>query len=302
MVWFKVDDKLHSHSKVRKVLAEEPAALALWVVAGSWSADNLTDGLIPDHQLPWLIPAGADELAQKLVIARLWRRVRGGYQFHEWDADASGTRRNPTRSEVEAERRKKVEAGRKGGLASGKTRSNREAPALAPASAGGSRVLEHPTRPDPVLKDSSTRSPEKKNSSRSRTDEPTRVDVEQICRHLAEQIVANGSKRPTITAEWRRQARLLLDEERADPTSVRQVVNLIDWCQRDPFWRSNIQSMPTFRRQYDQLRLKALAEAEAKKESQSGVRHVDDKTAEQRREQNPFRGMVRGSEAVRESS
>ncbi|WP_158884076.1 hypothetical protein [Amycolatopsis anabasis] len=147
-----MDDKFHSHNKVRKVLADDPAALALWVVAGSWSSDNLTDGLIPDHQLPWLFPAGADEQARKLVTARLWRRVRGGYEFHEWQADSDGTKRNPSKEEVEEERRKKAEAGRKGGLASGKARSTRQAPAeasaeaAAEAPAGG--VVELPTRPD----------------------------------------------------------------------------------------------------------------------------------------------------------
>ncbi|GAA1962089.1 hypothetical protein GCM10009754_36530 [Amycolatopsis minnesotensis] len=152
MPWFKVDDKFHSHNKVRKVLAEDPAALALWVVAGSWSSDNLTDGLIPDHQLPWLFPTGGDELARKLVAARLWRRVRGGYEFHEWRSDSDGTKRNPSKEEVEEERRKKAEAGRKGGLASGKARSKPQAPGEARAEAAAeppaSRVVELPTRPD----------------------------------------------------------------------------------------------------------------------------------------------------------
>jgi hypothetical protein len=120
MTWFKVDDKLHSNSKIRKVLAEAPSALALWTVAGSWSSDNLTDGFVPDHQLPWLIPNGAEEMARQLVAARLWKRVRGGHQFHEWAEDGDGTKRNPTRVEVEADRLKKAEAGRKGGLARAK--------------------------------------------------------------------------------------------------------------------------------------------------------------------------------------
>lgn len=163
MTWFKVDDKLHSHSKVRKVLADDPAALALWVVAGSWSSDNLTDGFVPDHQLPWLIPSGADELAQKLVAARLWKRVRGGHLFHEWEADGDGTKRNPTRVEVEEERRKKAEAGRKGGLASGRTRSRPEAPASAPATpaaeAPADGLVEPPTRPDPTMKNKNSSPP-----------------------------------------------------------------------------------------------------------------------------------------------
>lgn len=117
MTWFKVDDKAHANTKIRKVLAEEPAALALWLVAGSWVADELNDGFVPDTQLPWLMPAGADVLAQKLVAARLWRRVRGGYEFHEWHKDGDGTKRNPTREEVLTERQRKVEAGRKGGIA-----------------------------------------------------------------------------------------------------------------------------------------------------------------------------------------
>lgn len=150
MTWFKVDDKAHSNSKIRKVLAEAPAAIALWTVAGSWSADNLQDGFVPDHQLPWLLPIGAEQLAQVLVTARLWRRVKGGYRFHQWDADGDGTRRNPTRAEVEAERAKKAEAGRKGGLASGKTRSRTEARASAGASAGATGFVEPPSRPDPT--------------------------------------------------------------------------------------------------------------------------------------------------------
>jgi general stress protein YciG len=85
-----------------------------------------------------------------LVTARLWRRVKGGYRFHEWAADGDGTRRNPTKDEVEEDRRKKAEAGRKGGLASGKARSKTEARASPNASAGARGLVEPPTRPDPT--------------------------------------------------------------------------------------------------------------------------------------------------------
>lgn len=80
MVWFKVDDSFHSHPKV---LATEPAALGLWVVAGSWCGDNLSNGLVPLHVLPRLLPDAAT-LAETLVTAGLWKRTRGGYQFHQW--------------------------------------------------------------------------------------------------------------------------------------------------------------------------------------------------------------------------
>lgn len=102
--------------------------------------------------------------------------------------------------------------------------------------------------------------PSSSRPKKARKPEPHRPDVEKICEHLADGMVANGSKRPTVTDEWRRQARLLLDEERTPPITVEKVINLIDWALNDTFWRANIQSMPKFRAKYDQLRLKALEE------------------------------------------
>ena len=167
MTWFKVDDKAHANTKIRNVLATCPAALSLWTVAGSWVADELNDGFVPDSQLPWLMPAGAEELAQALVAARLWRRVRGGYQFHEWHKDGDGTKRNPTREEVLAERRKRADAGRAGGLASGKTRSKKQASAKANAEAHASPIVEPPSRPSPSKEGSGGARPLSQGAARS---------------------------------------------------------------------------------------------------------------------------------------
>lgn len=97
MPWFKVDDSLHAHAKVSKVAAEAPAALGLWLLAGSWCSAYLTDGFVPDHKLPGLFPDAA-ELAPTLVAAGLWRRKRGGYQFHDW------LDYNPTSEAIKADR------------------------------------------------------------------------------------------------------------------------------------------------------------------------------------------------------
>lgn len=107
MTWFKVDDTLHSHPKAA---AASLAALGLWTVAGSWSGNHLTDGFVPDHMIP-LLSRGQSELARELVAAGLWRRARGGYQFHQWAADEDGTPRNPTRSEATAGRKKMASGG-----------------------------------------------------------------------------------------------------------------------------------------------------------------------------------------------
>jgi len=87
--------------------------------------------------------------------------------------------------------------------------------------------------------------------------EPIREDVERLCAHLAEWVERNGSKRPNIGKTWRREARLLLD---VDKRTERQVRNMIDWCQKDPFWHSRILSMPKLREKYDQMRLQASAQ------------------------------------------
>ncbi|MFI7608718.1 hypothetical protein ACIBTV_26720 [Micromonospora sp. NPDC049366] len=108
---------------------------------------------------------------------------------------------------------------------------------------------------------------EKPKKSRTRKPEPYRDDVEEICTYLADKIEANGSKRPTITNAWRREARLLLDEPRPIAVTVDKVKRAIDWCQPSDaeaaqdadraFWRPNIMSMPTLREKYDRLRLAA---------------------------------------------
>lgn len=93
-----------------------------------------------------------------------------------------------------------------------------------------------------------TSEPKRPRRAKPSTDRP---DVERICNHLADRIAADGTNRPTITAKWRAEARLLLD---VDGRTVEQVIKAIDWCQADPFWRGNILSMPKLRKQYETLR------------------------------------------------
>ncbi|MCB9377109.1 MAG: helix-turn-helix domain-containing protein [Microthrixaceae bacterium] len=85
-------------------------------------------------------------------------------------------------------------------------------------------------------------------------DSSSREDVERLCIRLADAIAANGSKRPTITKAWRDAARRLID---LDGRTETQIAAAIDWCQDDEFWRTNVLSMPTLRKQYDRLRLAA---------------------------------------------
>lgn len=84
--------------------------------------------------------------------------------------------------------------------------------------------------------------------------EEPRPEVTALCEKLADYIERNGSRRPTITKAWVSSARLLIDNDKREPQEVHRI---IEWCQQDSFWKTNILSMPKLRDKYDQLRLKA---------------------------------------------
>jgi hypothetical protein len=95
-----------------------------------------------------------------------------------------------------------------------------------------------------------------------------REDVEALCIRLRDRMIDNGCTPPTITQDWRDSARLLLDK---DGKELVKALNLIDWCQSDSFWKSNIRSMSKFRKQYDALRLKALGDYERSQKSKPTI-------------------------------
>lgn len=93
MPWFKVDDALAMHMKA---FMAGNKALGLWVRAGSWSMQQLTDGNIPTGLVSAL--GGDWDDAAALVNAGLWHQTDSGYRFHDW------AKYQPTRGQVEAER------------------------------------------------------------------------------------------------------------------------------------------------------------------------------------------------------
>lgn len=124
-----------------------------------------------------------------------------------------------------------------------------------------------PARVSPSTTTSTTTSTSTSAIAHATGDDESRPDVEALCEHLADQVEANGSKRPEITRRWRTSTRLLLDVDGRTPDQVRAA---IDWCQHDEFWRSNILSMPKLREKYDQLRLAA-----SRSQGRPGDRQID---------------------------
>lgn len=147
MPWFKVDDNLAFH---HKVVTAGNAALGLWVRAGSWSAQQLTDGFIPAAVAGVL---GSKAQAGRLVNAGLWVEVDGGYRFHEWD------QRQPSRENVLENRKKEADRKAKGRAAAAEknaanptnTQVNGSRPAGTDAGVpGGVTAGVRSTRPDPT--------------------------------------------------------------------------------------------------------------------------------------------------------
>lgn len=109
MPWFKVDDMLSMHPKAA---CAGNSAMGLWVRAGSWCAQHLTNGHLPAHAARAL---GTKREAQRLVDAGLWREVADGYEFHDWfDFQPSADESDRTRQDIREKRRA---AGRKGAAA-----------------------------------------------------------------------------------------------------------------------------------------------------------------------------------------
>lgn len=118
MTWFKVDDQLYDHPKVLDLPpgAKGHAALALWLLAGSWACRHLRDGAITTGQIRRL--GHKPTTAEVLRSVGLWHGpsdqcdsldcIDGAvpedhYVFHDWP------RYQPMRADVEDRRRRNRE-------------------------------------------------------------------------------------------------------------------------------------------------------------------------------------------------
>jgi hypothetical protein len=135
MPWVKIDDKF---PETPKVIEAGPFGMALQVAGLCYCNRNLTDGFIPydaaHRLLSWDFPGKKDEYGQRvytcgwccgmvaedidsefviglLLRSGMWEQVDGGYTIHDY------LDYQPSKEEVLAERERKREAGRLGGLA-----------------------------------------------------------------------------------------------------------------------------------------------------------------------------------------
>lgn len=138
MAWFKVDDHL-AHNM--KAIAAGNTALGLWVRAGSWACQQLTDGFVPTTMVTAL--GGTDADAAALTEAGLWHIVDGGWVFHDWAEYQEDSGKVKERRAAARERMRTVRAN--------KTRTDSERAKERADLFAGSSPNPDPTRPDPTL-------------------------------------------------------------------------------------------------------------------------------------------------------
>jgi hypothetical protein len=99
MPWFRLDESFHSHPKVQRA---GNTAVGLWVRCGTWSAQYLTDGVIPPEVYGGY---GRPGDISKLVDTHLWLPTDDGMVMPDY------LDYNP--SKVDVEQRRKDDAERK---------------------------------------------------------------------------------------------------------------------------------------------------------------------------------------------
>lgn len=269
-----VHDGLPDHPKIIEAGGE---AAWLYLCGVCFCSRQLTDGMIPKRVVRRLTDLSNPEaLASALLRVGLWHETghdcprcppvdADHYVVHDY------TVHQKSAEEVRDLKAKRSAAGRKGGKRSGQARkgglngeANREAFASDLLNQTGSKT--QPPTPTPTPKERSTTYSSTSETAQPPSDDdqahdpPVRHDVERACRTLADLIEANGSRKPTITKAWRDAARLMIDK---DGIALDDVLGAIRWSQADEFWRGNILSMPTLRKQYDRLRLAAARQRPA---------------------------------------
>lgn len=148
VTWFKVDDAFCTHPKVQGL---DLAALGLWVKAGSWCAQQLTDGVISDREIRTL--GGTRKQAEKLVTAGLWsvddappssRR----YVFNDWRDYQPTRRRVLDKRAKDAARKAEARAAKQAKREFVRADSTADVRAESQAPSACLSALPDPTRPD----------------------------------------------------------------------------------------------------------------------------------------------------------
>lgn len=147
MSWAKVDDQLHAHRKAKLAWKYHGRALGLHLLALSYCAGQLTDGLVDLEFVEEKLPAARERanVTNALVNAGLWVPEGDCWRINDW------LEYNPSRAEV-LERRRKDSKRKARGI---HAESNGNPEGIQASSRAGARsrgpAVPDPTHPTPPL-------------------------------------------------------------------------------------------------------------------------------------------------------
>lgn len=223
--YFKVDIGYLSNPKIAELMDETPRAVLLHLQCIAYSAQHLTDGVVP-MRLAMRLACSAQSDLDACINAGLLRKVNATHiEVHDYllhQRSAASVKGQSEKAKHAAQARWEAEKG--------------------DASGNADRMHDAMQREEREERETISAIAEE------------RDDVERLCARLADRVAANGVKRPNPNKQWRDAARLLMDK---DGHTEAQVAWVIDWATSDDFWRTNILSMPKLREKFDQLVLKA---------------------------------------------
>lgn len=219
-----------------KIAVLSDAAFRAHVEMIAYSRKYLTDGVIPQRVAKRFANDSLNELCSNDENApSLCKTTGGDYILHGY-ADM-----NETRDEVEARSRANAENGkRSAAIRSAKRKRTVNKSLNESVNETGN---ENPTEIEIEIDNSS-----------AIADVEVRDDVGRLLDRLDNHLRDHDVKLPARNKRNVNDMRLLIDR---DGRTEDEIARVIDWCQRDPFWMSNIRSASKLREKYDQLKLKA---------------------------------------------
>lgn len=148
-MWFKVDDGFHSSRKLLSIPKRHRlAAAGLWVIAGSWCGQQLTNGRVPDYMLKeW---GATPATVQALLDSGLWEAEPDANVFYKWHEYQPSKRDVDAERAASRERMRDLRAKRKGVKPQ---ESGEKTDMFAQTRANSSESVRNPdpTRPDPTI-------------------------------------------------------------------------------------------------------------------------------------------------------
>lgn len=243
MGWAKFDDQFTDHPKV---VSAGPMAELLAMRAVIHCARYETDGHVQAAQLSRLA----------LGITSPKRQVKALVDVGLWDEDADSNGwwvhdfldYHPSRAEKDEDRARARERMAKARAKKERRSSGSSADVQANTQENSGRSSDNPDPAPPEVPNGTSPDPPEVSD-----------EARDLTRLLAQRVQENGFKVPDPSrkahADWLKAADLLL---RKDAVAVAEARKVAEWATSDEFWRANVRSMPKFREQYPQLRLRWL--------------------------------------------